>query len=256
MDKIFIGVRELAVRIGVSDKTVYRMLNDNQIPFAVKIGGQWRFRIDALEGWISRQEDNTEQETRKVRSDLTVHEALRQGTVLYRVHGHNRDEAVDELLSNLPYSAVINRKAIKLSILARESFVPSSMCGIAYMGISFDKPVFVDKTMVLLAFLEAPTDFKALDGEKADAFFLVLPANVAEQHIIEMKLRRLSMDKEFVDTILQQLTRKELLEFIEGFEKKIFVNSPRDFHKKELASDTLGAKNLHSASDTVRKIQL
>lgn len=223
MDKTFIGVKEIAGKMGVSEKTIYRMVNDNRIPFAVKIGGQWRFRIDAMTGWINRQEGNTEQEMGAINADISLHEALLQGAVLYRIHGHNRDEAIEELLSSLPYSSTIDQEAIKVSILARESLVPSSMQSIAYMGISFDKPVFVEKTMVLLAFLEAPMDFKALDGQKTEVIFLVLPANFAEQNIIEMKLRRLSMEKDFQENITRQRTRKELLHTIHALERKIFI---------------------------------
>ncbi len=55
MDKMFLDVRGMAGKMGVSEKTIYRMLNDNQIAFAVKIGGQWRFRIDAVDGWLAAQ---------------------------------------------------------------------------------------------------------------------------------------------------------------------------------------------------------
>lgn len=225
MDKTFIGVKEIAGKMGVSEKTIYRMVNDNRIPFAVKIGGQWRFRLDALTGWINRQQSNAVPEPRAINSEISLHEALQQGAVLYRIHGHNRDEAVDELLSVLPYSSAIDQESIKVSILARESLVSSSMKAIAYMGISFDKPVFVEKTMVLLAFLEAPMDFKALDGRNTEAIFLVLPANFVEQNIIEMKLRRLSMEREFLDNITRQRTRKELLHNILTLERKIFIKA-------------------------------
>jgi len=225
MDKTFIGVKEIAGKMGVSEKTIYRMVNDNRIPFAVKIGGQWRFRMDALAGWINRQEGNAVSEMHVIHSDISLHEALQQGAVLYRIHGHNRDEAIDELLSILPYSSTIDLEAIKVSILARESLVASSMKSIAYMGISFDKPVFVEKTMALLAFLEAPMDFKALDGRKTEAVFLVLPANFAEQNIVEMKLRRLSMEEEFLEIISRQRTRKELLDNIHALECKIFIKT-------------------------------
>jgi PTS system nitrogen regulatory IIA component len=226
MDKTFIDVKEMAGKMGVSEKTIYRMVNDNRIPFAVKIGGQWRFRIDALTGWLTRQEGNAMPETGATKTDISLHEALQQGAVLYRIHGHNRDEAIDELLSILPYTSAIDLEAIKVSILARESLVPSSMKSIAYMGISFDQPVFVEKTMVLLAFLETPMDFKALDGRKTEAVFLVLPANFAEQNIIEMKLRRLSMEKAFLQDIARQRTRKELLDNIHALEHKIFIKGP------------------------------
>ena len=100
MDRLFVGVRELAQHMGVSEKTIYRMLNDNQIPFAVKIGGQWRFRADSVEKWIAAQMEGGRVEG-SINYRITVSDALMNGAVLYRIHGSNRDEALDELLQGV-----------------------------------------------------------------------------------------------------------------------------------------------------------
>ncbi|MFA6898886.1 MAG: helix-turn-helix domain-containing protein, partial [Desulfurivibrionaceae bacterium] len=55
MDKTFISIKGVAEKLGVSEKTIYRMVGDNQIPFAVKIGGQWRFKADEVVDWIDSQ---------------------------------------------------------------------------------------------------------------------------------------------------------------------------------------------------------
>ncbi|MGC8736652.1 MAG: helix-turn-helix domain-containing protein [Dissulfurimicrobium sp.] len=225
MDKTFLAIKDVALKLGVSDKTIYRMLNENQLPFAVKIGGQWRFRADAMEDWINAQ-TNTETGNRRINSDITVHKAIENGTVIYRVQGGNRDEAIDELLSAIPYSASFDKKAIKISIFANESLVSSSLKGIAFMTPSVERPVFFERTMLIVAFLEEETDFKAMDDIKTSIIFLTLPANRAEQAIIDMKLRRLSMDNEFIEGIKLHMTRKELLSFIQKKEGEIFSKRP------------------------------
>ncbi|MGB9712068.1 MAG: helix-turn-helix domain-containing protein [Dissulfurimicrobium sp.] len=225
MDKTFLAIKDVALKLGVSDKTIYRMLNENQLPFAVKIGGQWRFRADAMEDWINAQ-TNTETGNRRINSAITVHKAIENGTVIYRVQGGNRDEAIDELLSAIPYSASFDKKAIKISIFANESLVSSSLKGIAFMTPSVERPVFFERTMLIVAFLEEETDFKAMDDIKTSIIFLTLPANRAEQAIIDMKLRRLSMDNEFIEGIKLHMTRKELLSFIQKKEGEIFSKRP------------------------------
>ncbi len=222
MDKTFYTIRDIAEKLSVSEKTIYRMLGDNQIPFAVKIGGQWRFRADAIDAWLNAQA-NREAGNRPACTTISVHEALQQGAVLYRIHGRNRDESINELLSALPYSASIDHQAVKVSIFARESLASSSMQGVAYMGISDEHPVYFPKSMVLLAFLEKAADFKAHDGTPTEAFFLVLPANRAEQAILEMRLWRLSQDAGFLHDIKKQLPRKEILETIRSKEEQIFI---------------------------------
>lgn len=226
MDKTFISIKGVAEKLGVSEKTIYRMVGDNQIPFAVKIGGQWRFKADEVVDWIDSQRPGVAAPRRKTDYRLSLVDALENGAVLYRIHGTNRDEIIDELLAAQPYSANFDAKAIKISLLSRESVASSSMDGIAWMWPDPALPVYLEKSMVILAFLENPVDFKALDNRKTELLFLVLPANNTEMAILERKLWRLAMSAPFLHGIREQLTRKKLLEFIGAQEAMIFHQGP------------------------------
>lgn len=226
MDKTFISIKGVAEKLGVSEKTIYRMVSDNQIPFAVKIGGQWRFKADEVVDWIDSQRPGVAAPRRKTDYRLSLVDALENGAVLYRIHGSNRDEIIDELLAAQPYSAHFDAKGIKISLLARESVASSSMAGIAWMWPDPALPVYLEKSMVILAFLEHPVDFKALDSRKTELLFLVLPANKTEMAILERKLWRLSMSAAFLSGIREQPTRKKLLEFIGVQEARIFHQGP------------------------------
>lgn len=244
MDKTFYTIRNIAERLSVSEKTIYRMLGDNQIPFAVKIGGQWRFRADAIDAWLNSRA-TTETGNGKADTAISVHDGLQQGAVLYRIHGKNRDESINELVAALPYSTSIDHQAMKVSIFTRESLASSSMQGIAYMGISDERPLYFPRSIVLLAFLEKPADFKALDGIPTEAFFLVLPANRGEQAILEMRLVRLAQDEKFLAAIKRQPPRKEILDIIRSREEAIFVNTGKcgkGSSRKDLAATGHSAK--------------
>lgn len=222
MDKIFISIKGVAEKLGVSEKTIYRMVSDNQIPFAVKIGGQWRFKAEEVMDWIDSQKPGVNSPRSKTNYRISLVDALENGAVLYRIHGTNRDEIIDELLAAQPYSANFDAKGIKISLLSRESVMSSSMDGIAWMWPDPALPVYLEKSMVILAFLEKPADFKALDKRRTELLFLVLPANNTELAIIAHKLWRLSMSATFLNGIREQMTRKKLLEFIAAQEALIF----------------------------------
>jgi mannitol/fructose-specific phosphotransferase system IIA component (Ntr-type) len=87
-------------------------------------------------------------------------------------------------------------------------------------------PVYLEKTMVILAFLEHPVDCKALDSRQTELLFLVLPANNTEMAIIERKLWRLSMSAPFLAGLREQLTRRKLLDFIVLQEETLFRQGP------------------------------
>lgn len=226
MDKTFISLKGVAEKLGVSEKTIYRMLSDNQIPFAVKIGGQWRFKADEVVDWIDSQKPGATPSLHKTDYRISLVNAVENGAVLYRIHGSNRDEVIDELLAALPYAANFDPKTIKISLLARESVASSAMDGIAWMRPDPDLPVYLEKSMVIIAFMEKPADFKALDRRKTELLFLVLPANNIELAIIERKLWRLSMSPSFLNGIREQPNRKQLLEYIASQEKQIFQQGP------------------------------
>lgn len=220
MDKIFITIREFAGKMGVSEKTIYRMLNDNQIPFALKIGGQWRFRIDAVDPWLAAR-TNLQMGGDDVNYKITLRAALNNGSVLYRIHGNNRDEALDELLSTLPNTIGFDSNSIKLAILAQESLAASSLNGLACMRPGRNAPFFVPKSIIIIAFLEKAIDFKALDRKKTGIIFLILPANEVEEAILDTRLRRLLMQPEFLATLKSQPSRRELLQFVRETEESL-----------------------------------
>jgi len=47
-------LREVANYLGLHVMTVYKLTREGRVP-AAKIGGQWRFKRDVLEGWLEAQ---------------------------------------------------------------------------------------------------------------------------------------------------------------------------------------------------------
>ncbi len=46
-------VQEVATYLAVNKRTVYRLLKDHRLP-AYRVGGQWRFKLEVIEDWMSR----------------------------------------------------------------------------------------------------------------------------------------------------------------------------------------------------------
>lgn len=51
-------VKELAALLRVSSQTLYKMLEQGEIP-AVKIGAQWRFDREKIRSWIASNESQS-----------------------------------------------------------------------------------------------------------------------------------------------------------------------------------------------------
>jgi excisionase family DNA binding protein len=50
-------VRELSGYLRVHSSTIYRMLKKNQLP-AFRVGGDWRFTVEAIEKWRATVESD------------------------------------------------------------------------------------------------------------------------------------------------------------------------------------------------------
>jgi len=51
MEKL-LTIDELALFIRVSTRTVYRMIDNGELPFAIKLKGSWRFRENDVQAWL------------------------------------------------------------------------------------------------------------------------------------------------------------------------------------------------------------
>jgi excisionase family DNA binding protein len=54
-------VKEVANYLVVTERTVYRLIKDPDFP-AFKVGGQWRFKIELIDEWMSRDRGNNHEE--------------------------------------------------------------------------------------------------------------------------------------------------------------------------------------------------
>ena len=59
MPEDILTIREVADYLKVTERTLYRLVQDGKLP-AFKVGNSWRFRRDDLERWISEQSRGTD----------------------------------------------------------------------------------------------------------------------------------------------------------------------------------------------------
>lgn len=57
MDTEFLTVEEVAEYLRLPLSTVYKLAQDNKLP-GFKVGKHWRFRKDAIQEWIKKQEND------------------------------------------------------------------------------------------------------------------------------------------------------------------------------------------------------
>lgn len=63
-------VQEVATHLAVSPRTVYRLMRDYRLP-AYRVGGQWRFKLEAIEAWMSEEHGQASRSDFNEASDAT-----------------------------------------------------------------------------------------------------------------------------------------------------------------------------------------
>jgi PTS system nitrogen regulatory IIA component len=210
----------MSAKLNVSEKTVYRMINDNKIPYGIKIGGQWRFNSEKIDKWVNS--GSASEESTPSLKDITIGETLDYGSVIYKLCGTNRDETLDQILSILSRFTTEEKQNIKKNILYKESIISSSVSGVSVMIADYDQQINSGKSVFAVAYLDTPLDFKAIDGIATEIVILIIPANTTEQLVLSTRLRGLMHNDKFVQILRSEPTRSALIEYVKDLESKLF----------------------------------
>jgi PTS system nitrogen regulatory IIA component len=215
-----ISVREAARMLEVSEKTIYRWIEQKKLPVH-RINDQYRFNRAELLEWATNQRVPVSVEIfREPEGEPlpSLAEALEAGGIHYRVGGATRDEALRQVVALMRLPEEVDREYLYQMLLARETLGSTGVGdGIAIPHVR--NPVVLHvRAAATLCFLERPVDFGSLDGMPVRALFLLVsPSTRAHLHMLsrlsaalhDPKLKRLVGEQGGRDEILAAFKRVE-----------------------------------------------
>ncbi|MBI2212240.1 MAG: helix-turn-helix domain-containing protein [Acidobacteria bacterium] len=159
-------IRQLAEYLMVSEKTVYRMLDRNQLP-AVRVGAQWRFRRQDIDNWLTDEVRRVEHEGQRSvldalePSELAIHPMLSPENVWIATHPASRDELLALMTHEASLDPHVDRDQLYRSVREREILCSTALLDHAAFPHPVDpRPFRFTRKRVLLAVLAAPLDFQ------------------------------------------------------------------------------------------------
>jgi PTS system nitrogen regulatory IIA component len=201
----------------VSEKTVYRWINQQDIPF-YKLNDQYRFnRIELIEWATSHRIQASprillEQES----SDMPparLDDALKAGGIYYRVCGADKKTVMKNVVELIRLPEEMDRKAFWEALLLREELASTGIGdGIAIPHVRGPIILQVSKPTIALCFLEKPVDFNALDGKPINILFVLVSPTVRSHLQLLSRLSFALQDREFREAIKQQRSREKILD--------------------------------------------
>lgn len=178
---MMLSVKEVAKLLNVSEKKVYRMIAQNEVPVN-KVGEEFQFnRVELLE-WATSMgiHVSTESIVAAPESDSPLFiDALREGNIAYNVPGNDKVTVLRNVVKLLKLPPNVDPEFMYEIIIAREKLGSTGIGdGIAIPHVRNPVILNVNKPVVTLSFLEKPIDFESIDGKPVNVLFTIISPTI------------------------------------------------------------------------------
>jgi nitrogen PTS system EIIA component len=210
-------VRNVSELLKISEKTVYRWVNQGTLP-AYRVNDQYRFNRAELLEWATARKMNVSAELfNEPESDATpipgLVEALQAGGIFYRVGGTDKESALQSVVEHMRLPEEVDRDFVLRVLLARERLQSTGIGdGLAIPHVRNPIVLHVSRPMITLCFLERAIEFDALDGKPVFALFSLISPTVRAHLRLLSRLAFGLNQAGFKDAVLRQASRDEILE--------------------------------------------
>lgn len=217
-----LSVRDVAQALKISEKTLYRWIQDGSLP-AYRVNEHYRFNRTELLEWATAHKINIPPEFADPidasAAAISLFTALEAGGIFHQVAAADKTAALRAALEKMRLPEDLDRAFLLNILLARESLGSTGIGdGIAIPHVRSPVVLPVLQTHVSLAFLAQPIPFDAIDGKPVHCLFtLVCPTirlHLAMLGRLSFLLRnpllRALIDRQApADAILQEIRRIE-----------------------------------------------
>jgi PTS system nitrogen regulatory IIA component len=221
-----LGVRDVSRLLNVSEKTVYRWINQGVLP-AYRVNEQYRFNRAELLEWATSRKMNVAAEVfEEPESNATpipgLVESLQAGGIVYRVGGTDKESVLRAVVEHMRLPEEVDRDFLLRVLLAREALQSTGIGdGIAIPHVRNPIVLHVSRPMITLCFLERPIDFGALDGKPVHVLFSLVSPTVRAHLRLLSRLSFALHDAAFKKAVLGQASREEILGAARRVEAKL-----------------------------------
>jgi len=219
-----LAVRDVAKLLNVSERTIYRWIDQGTLP-VYRIGDQFKFNRTELLEWATSKRLNVsadmfaEPESTGT-EPCSLLEALKAGGVFYRIDGHDKASALKSVVEVLRLPDDVDRAFLYQVLLARESLGSTGIGdGIAIPHVRNPVVLHVSQPTVTLCFLERPIEFGAMDAQPVHTLFTLISPTVRSHlrmlslltfALREASLKRILKEQGSRDAILAEVGRIEV----------------------------------------------
>jgi PTS system nitrogen regulatory IIA component len=215
-NKMQLSVKDVAGLLDISEKSVYRWIEERKLP-GYRMNGQYRFNRAELLEWSTANRINVSprifEEPESQSAPLPeLSDALELGGVFYRIAGGDKPAVLRSVVEVLRLPDKVDREFLLQVLLAREALESTAIGdGIAIPHVRNPIVLHVPQPTMTLCFLEKPLDFGALDNKPVHTLFtFISPTVKAHLHLLS-RLAFALRNPEFKALVIRQAGRDEIM---------------------------------------------
>lgn len=201
-------LEEISQYLKVSEKTVLRMIQKNEIP-CVKIASQWRFDSRLIERWIRDKmrnplEDDLTSLIEEEAEQVPLSRLTEKKYIVAPLQAGDKARILEQLIEPLKAdNLVVNPESYLQLLLERETMLSTAVeGGIAFPHARNPKETGALKPKIVIGTAPEGIAFNAPDGQATRLFFLLFSGNEVVHLRLLAKLNRF-LKKEGVLTLLK-----------------------------------------------------
>lgn len=220
-----LGVRDVARLLNVSEKSIYRWIQQGQLP-AYKVNEQYRFNRAELLEWANAQKINVSAEmfaepdtAPELMPDFA--DSLEAGGIFYRLEGGAKEAVLRSVVSVMKLPPDMDRELLLRVLLARESMASTGIGdGIAIPHVRNPIVLSVNQPAISLCFLEHPVEFGAIDDKPVHTLFTLISPTVRIHLYLLSRIAHALRNEGFKEAVARQASREEILLAARGVGQK------------------------------------
>jgi len=221
-----ISVKELAAMLNVTERTVYRWIKEQTIPF-YKVHDQYRFnRVDILD-WATANKINVSHQIMNDSADdkmldLNLSEAIKKGGIHYRIEGKDKKALLNAVINLLNLPDDVKKETLLEAMLVREELGSTGFGdGIAIPHARYPVVTHIPSPVVSVCFLDKPVDYGSIDGKPVSCLFTLISPTVRSHLAMLSRIAHVLKDAGVKNALVAQKNRDFILTKIEKAERAI-----------------------------------
>ncbi len=221
-----LSVKDLASLLNVTERTIYRWIKEQKIPF-YRIHDQYRFnRIEILD-WATAHKINFSQMILQSSEEnnagfISLTESIKKGGIHYRVEGKDKKSLLSSVIDLLNLPEDVKKENLLNAMLLREELGSTGFGdGIAIPHARYPVVTHIPHPLVSICFLEELVDYGAIDGKPVNCLFTLISPTVRSHLKMFSRIAFILKDADVRNALMSQNSREVILSAIKNAEQSL-----------------------------------